>query len=66
MPPTRFPGEFGTHREALACDALDPAGIYAGTTTGQLFVSPDAGKSWDEVPYQFPAIHSVSVASPTP
>jgi photosystem II stability/assembly factor-like uncharacterized protein len=64
MPPTRFPGDYGTHREGLACDALDPAGIYAGTTTGQLFVSPDAGKSWLQAPYQFPAIHSVSVSNP--
>jgi BNR-Asp box repeat len=63
MPPTRFPGDYGTHREALACDTLDPAGIYAGTTTGRLFVSPDAGKSWDQVPFEFPAIHSVSVVS---
>jgi photosystem II stability/assembly factor-like uncharacterized protein len=63
MPPSRFPGDFGTHREGLACDALNPAGIYAGTTTGQLFVSPDAGKSWSQVPFQFPAIHSVSVAA---
>ncbi|HKS59895.1 MAG TPA: hypothetical protein VJS68_03865 [Thermoplasmata archaeon] len=63
MPSSRFPGDFGTHREGLACDTLDPAGIYVGTTTGQLFVSPDAGKSWNQVPYQFPAIHSVSVAS---
>jgi hypothetical protein len=47
----------------MACDTLDPAGIYVGTTTGQLFVSPDAGKSWNLVPFQFPAVHSVSVAS---
>ena len=64
MPPTRFPGDFGTHREGLACDALDPAGIYAGTTTGQLFFSANAGKSWDQVPFQFPTIHSVSLSSP--
>jgi photosystem II stability/assembly factor-like uncharacterized protein len=63
MPPTRFPGDFGTHREGLACDSLDPAGIYAGTTTGQLFVSADAGGSWSQVPFQFPAIHSVTVAA---
>jgi hypothetical protein len=62
--PGQFPGQFGTHREGLAVDALDPAGIYVGTTTGQLFVSPDAGKSWSLVPYQFPGIHSVSVGSP--
>lgn len=64
MAPTKFPGDFGIHREGIACDALDPAGIYAGTTTGQLFLSPDAGRSWQQVPYQFPAIHSVAIAGP--
>jgi hypothetical protein len=59
-----WPGEFGTHREGLAVDELDPPGVYLGTTTGDLFVSPDAGRSWSVVPYRFPAIHSVSVASP--
>jgi hypothetical protein len=64
MGPQTFPGDFGIHREGLACDSLDPPGIFAGTTTGQLFLSPDAGKSWQQVPYQFPGIHSVTVSSP--
>lgn len=59
-----FPGHFGVQREGIASDNLSPAGIYVGTTTGQLFVSPDSGKSWKLVPFQFPAIHSVSVANP--
>ena len=62
MSPKLFPGDFGVHREGIAADALDPAGIYVGTTTGQLVVSPDAGKSWRMVPYQFPGIHSVEAA----
>ena len=61
--PGRFPGDFGLHREGMAADRLDPAGIYIGTTTGQLFWSRDAGKSWRLVPYQFPSIHSVSVST---
>jgi hypothetical protein len=60
-----FPGDLGTHRDAMDSDWLDPAGIYLGTTTGQLFVSPDGAKNWTEVPYRFPAIHSVTV-SPAP
>lgn len=64
MPPSRFPGDFATHREGVACDALDPAGIYVGTTTGQIFVSPDAGKSWTQMPIQFPTIHSIAVTGP--
>ncbi len=61
-----FPGHFGVQREGIATDNLAPAGIYVGTTTGQLFVSPDAGRSWKLVPFQFPAIHSVSVGNPDP
>lgn len=64
MPASRFPGNYANHREGIACDALDPAGIYVGTTTGQLIVSPDSGKSWNQVPFQFPAIHSVSISNP--
>jgi photosystem II stability/assembly factor-like uncharacterized protein len=61
MSPKAFPGHFGVHREGMNTDPLDPAGIYVGTTTGQLIYSPDAGKTWRQVPYQFPGIHSVSV-----
>jgi hypothetical protein len=63
--PGAFPGDFGVQREGIATDDLDPAGIYVGTTTGHLFVSPNAGKSWQLVPFAFPGIHSVTVASPT-
>ncbi len=62
--PHAFPGDFGVHREGIATDDRDPAGIYIGSTTGQLFVSPDAGRSWCQVPFAFPGIHSVSVANP--
>ncbi|MFZ0829807.1 MAG: hypothetical protein WCB18_01890 [Thermoplasmata archaeon] len=65
LSPKAFPGHFGVQREGIATDNRDPAGIYVGTTTGQLFVSPDAGQMWRQVPYQFPGIHSVSVANGT-
>jgi hypothetical protein len=60
--PSRFVGDFGTHREALATDTLDPAGIYLGTTTGDLVYTPNGGRSWGAVPFRFPTIHSVSAA----
>ena len=34
-------------REAMASDNLSPAGLYAGTDTGQLFYSRDDGDSWE-------------------
>jgi hypothetical protein len=61
---TKWPGNYGTHREGLAIDAMDPPGLYLGTTTGQLFVSPDGDRSWLQVPYAFPGIHSVEVDTP--
>ncbi|MCI4354672.1 MAG: hypothetical protein L3K06_04835, partial [Thermoplasmata archaeon] len=63
--PNTFPGNFNVLREGVATDALDPPGIYVGTTTGQVFVSPDGGKSWQVLPYVFPPIRSVSVAGPS-
>lgn len=66
LSPRAFPGHFGVQREGIATDRLDPPGIYVGTTTGQLFVSPDAGRSWKLLPFQFPGIHSVSVSGPGP
>jgi BNR/Asp-box repeat protein len=56
-------GELGVQREGIAADALDLPGIYVGTTTGQLVLSPDDGRSWSVVPHMFPGIHSVSVDS---
>ncbi|MGI0150319.1 MAG: WD40/YVTN/BNR-like repeat-containing protein [Thermoplasmata archaeon] len=58
------PGDFGTHREALAVDREDPFGIYLGTTTGDLAYSVDGARSWSTVPYRFPSIHSVSAGRP--
>ncbi len=62
VPPKQFPGDFGVQREGITSDALDPAGIYVGTTTGQLFVSPNGGTRWELVPFAFPSIHSVEAA----
>lgn len=31
----------------MATDSLDPCGIYAGTTTGQIFYSRDNGDNWE-------------------
>jgi hypothetical protein len=64
MRPSQFPGDVGCHREGLAADGLDPFGLYLGTTTGNVYYSPDGAKSWGQIPYQFPSIHSVSVANP--
>jgi photosystem II stability/assembly factor-like uncharacterized protein len=48
-------------RDAMAVDALDSCGIYFGTTGGQVYVSPDAGDSWNAIVRDFPAVLSVEV-----
>jgi photosystem II stability/assembly factor-like uncharacterized protein len=53
------PAYLNVLREALATDQCDPAGIYAGTTTGQLFGSRDEGKSWRLLAGYLPPINSV-------
>jgi hypothetical protein len=53
------PHYVGVLRDALAVDSLDPAGIYFGTSMGEVFYSPDAGESWSRLPGQFPRITSI-------
>jgi len=49
-------------RDAMATDTLDQAGIYAGTDTGQLFYSRDAGDTWEVLADFLPPINSVETA----
>jgi photosystem II stability/assembly factor-like uncharacterized protein len=49
-------------REASASDTLDPTGLYVGTQSGSIFVSPDEGDSWVEAAEQLPPVLSVEVA----
>jgi len=52
----------GVLREAAASDGLDPAGIYFGTQSGSLYVSPDEGETWLEVARDLPPILSVETS----
>ena len=47
-------------REGMSNDTLDPAGVYVGTGTGQLFASRDAGRSWKSIANYLPPILSVN------
>jgi photosystem II stability/assembly factor-like uncharacterized protein len=49
----------GVLREALSVDRGDPAGIYFGTSTGQLYGSIDEGASWRRIADNLPAIWGV-------
>ncbi len=52
----------GVLRDGLALDTLDPAGIYFGTSGGQLFMSRNEGETWEMLPGQYPRIYSVKAA----
>jgi serine/threonine protein kinase len=49
-------------RDAMTADSLDPAGIYFGTRSGQLFGSRDEGKTWNRILEGLPAIVCVRSA----
>ncbi|HSA91569.1 MAG TPA: sialidase family protein [Terriglobales bacterium] len=48
-------------RDAMAVDALDPCGVYFGTTGGQVYASADAGDNWAPIVRDLPAVLSVEV-----
>jgi hypothetical protein len=52
-------------RDAMAVDALDPCGIYFGTTGGQVYASSDSGDSWTPIARDLPAVVSVEVQTLT-
>jgi photosystem II stability/assembly factor-like uncharacterized protein len=50
---------FGVLRQAMATDGLDPAGVYFGTTGGELFASADEGETWVPIAQHLPSVLSV-------
>ena len=48
-------------RDAMAVDALDPCGVYFGTSGGQVYASANAGDSWDPIVRDLPPVVSVEV-----
>jgi photosystem II stability/assembly factor-like uncharacterized protein len=46
-------------RDAMAVDALDPCGVYFGTTGGQVYASADAGDRWAPIVEHLPAVVSL-------
>jgi photosystem II stability/assembly factor-like uncharacterized protein len=50
---------FGVLRQAMATDQHDPAGIYFGTNSGEVYASADEGESWRRAAEHLPPISSV-------
>jgi photosystem II stability/assembly factor-like uncharacterized protein len=49
------------YRDAMSVDTLDDAGVYFGTTGGQVYCSPDGGDHWAPIVRDLPAVLSVEV-----
>ncbi len=54
----------GVLRDAMTADPLTPAGLYLGTTGGEIFVSKSDGDSWEKLPASFPRITTLKVWLP--
>lgn len=51
----------GVLRDAMTADPLTPAGVYLGTTGGELFYSANDGDDWEKFPASFPRITTLKV-----
>jgi hypothetical protein len=60
LPPDQ--GWFTVKRQALAVDALDPVGVYFGTTGGEVWGSVDEGGEWRCLRMHLPHIYSIETA----
>jgi len=49
-------------RDAFSSDSLDPAGLYFGTRSGELYGSRDEGDNWEVLAEHLPPILSVRAA----
>ena len=49
-------------RQAMCADTRDPAALYFGTTSGELWASRDEGEHWSRIAEHLPHIYSVTVA----
>lgn len=49
-------------RQAMSADAFDVAGLYFGTTSGELWGSRDEGQRWTNIARHLPEIYGVEAA----
>jgi len=54
----------GVLRDAMTSDPLTPAGVYLGTTAGEVFHTADDGDTWRKLPAQFPRITTLKLWLP--
>lgn len=57
----RRQGWFTVYRQGLAVDRRDPAGVYLGTTSGEVWSSRDEGETWSPIASHLPRVLAVEV-----
>jgi len=55
---------FTVKRQAMTVDSGDPVGVYFGTTSGEVWASPDEAASWTPLVRHLPEIYSVEHGRP--
>jgi hypothetical protein len=50
-------------RDAFTSDRLEPAGLYFGTRSGELYASADDGDSWELLAEHLPPVLMVRAAT---
>ncbi len=50
-------------RQAMAVDAMDPVGLYVGTTSGELWTRREDGGKWSCIARHLPEIYAVETSS---
>ena len=53
---------FTVKRQAMTVDDNNPAGIYFGTTSGEVWGSRDEGRTWKPLVQHLPHIYAVEMA----
>ena len=46
-------------RQCFACDNATPLGLYLGTTSGEIWISRDEGRKWEQMAAHLPHITSL-------
>ncbi|OYW25570.1 MAG: glycosyl hydrolase, partial [Methyloversatilis sp. 12-65-5] len=49
-------------RQAMTADSQHEVGLYFGTTSGELWASPDGGAHWSCIAQHLPDVFAVEVA----
>ncbi len=62
LPPRQ--AHYTVMRQAFTADVSDPVGLYFGTTSGEIWMSPDEGGTWRAMAAHLPYVLSVTTAVP--